>query len=684
MKSLLLLAFLGIQWISYAQNVEFDKDNFKDRKDELKAAKEQIKIGDELYGQGPHFFKLAIDPYLQANAFNPNNAMLNYKIGICYLSSNFKDKSLAYLEKAKQLNPMVDPNLNYYLGRAYHLEMKWDEATQYYTKFQNAADKKSDPEFLKGVNKLIKECIRGRERAQNPARVFIDNIGENINTKYSDYGPFINADETVLIFTSRRPNTTGGGIDPGDNNYMEDIYIATREPGGKWNEAKNMGAPVNTNDHDANSGISADGQRFLIYIGKNNGDLYESVLEGTNWTEPKSLKAINTKYHESSACYSPDGNAIYFVTDAPDGSYGDRDIWVTFKDKKGNWGKPTNLGPNINTEFGEEGVFLHPDGKTMYFSSQGHDGIGGYDIYKSVYNDSLKTWGKAENIGFPMNTADDDVFFVISASGRHGYYSSFSSKGFGEKDIYRVTFLGPEKKMITLNEDNLLASLAAPIKETVAAPPVIVTEAKLTVLKGTITDAFTKKPLQAEIEIIDNTHNEVIATFQSNSSTGKYLVTLPAGKNYGIAVKKKDYLFHSENFDIPNDAAFQEITKDVELKSLKVGTKIVLRNIFFDFDKSTLRPESTNELERLLKLMNEFPSLKIEISGHTDNVGNDEYNKTLSNSRAKAVVDYLIKNGIPASRMEWKGYGEEQPMAPNDTKENRQLNRRTEFKVLAI
>jgi outer membrane protein OmpA-like peptidoglycan-associated protein len=309
--------------------------------------------------------------------------------------------------------------------------------------------------------------------------------------------------------------------------------------------------------------------------------------------------------------------------------------------------------------------------------------MGGYDIFKSVYDDVTKTWSTPENLGYPVNTPDDDVFFVVSASGKHGYYASINGNGYGEKDIYMVTFLGAEKPMVMNNEDNLLASQTAPVKETVIAPVMQIKEAQLTILKGVITDAMTKKPLEATIELVDNTKNMVVATFTSNSATGKYLVSLPAGRNYGIAVKKEGYLFHSENFDIPATAAFQEVTKDVELKNVAVGSKIILKNIFFDFDKATLRPESTNELERLTKLLQDVPTLKIEIGGHTDSKGADDYNKKLSDNRAKAVVTYLIGKGIAADRLTSAGYGEEQPIATNDTDEGRQMNRRTEFKIIS-
>jgi outer membrane protein OmpA-like peptidoglycan-associated protein/DNA-binding Xre family transcriptional regulator len=244
-----------------------------------------------------------------------------------------------------------------------------------------------------------------------------------------------------------------------------------------------------------------------------------------------------------------------------------------------------------------------------------------------------------------------------------------------------ITFLGSEKQMATDNEDNLLANRTEPLKETATAKAIEITEAKLTILKGIISDAITLKPLEAVIEIVDNDKNDIIASFISNSSSGKYLITLPAGKNYGIAVKKEGYLFHSENFDIPITSAFQEVNKDVALKNITVGSKIVLNNIFFDTGKSTLRKESTNELARLYKLLVDIPTLKIEISGHTDSKGAADMNQKLSENRAKAVVDHLIKAGISKNRLAYKGYGKEQPIATNDTEEGRQLNRRTEFTI---
>ena len=686
LKRYIVLASIFLSSGMFAQSVEFDKANFKEDKDGLKTAKDNLKTGDDFYAQGPGFYKEAIVPYEAANTFNPNNADLNFKLGECYLASMFKFKALPYLEKAIKLNPSLDPYIHFLLGKAYHLDMQFDKAVSEYGQYQRTVMNGSDPSVVQEIMMRLEQCANGKKLVANPIRVFVDNMGDNINTPYNEYGAVISADESVLVFTARRPNSTGGKIDPQLNENFEDIYISYKQSDGSWSKSKNIGEPINSNDHDANSGISNDGQRFAIYLGKSNGgDLFESKLTGDIWSKPESMgKNINTKdFHESSACYSPDGKILYFVSDKPGGA-GDHDIYMSKMDDKGNWGDAVSLGNVINTQYSEEGVYMHPNGKTLYFSSQGHSSMGGFDIFRSVYNEKTKAWSKPENIGYPVNTTDDDVFFVISASGRRGYYTSMGTDSRGLRDLYVVTFLGAEKQVVLNNEDNLLASVAAPVKEVVVAPVIEVKEAQLTILKGVITDALTTKVLEAEIEIVDNQANVVIATFKSNSATGKYLVSLPAGKNYGIAVKKEGYLFHSENFDIPSTAAFQTVEKDVELKGLKVGSKIVLKNIFFDLDKATLRPESTAELNRLIKLMADVPTLKIELSGHTDSQGSDTYNQTLSEKRAKAVVDYLTNAGVAAGRLVSVGYGETQPISTNDTKEGRQLNRRTEFKVLSL
>ncbi|GAB3661414.1 OmpA family protein [Hymenobacter agri] len=663
-----------------AQSIEFSKDNFGDNKDGLREAQRELKAGEQEYFADPPRYVQALPHLLAAQEFNPNNAALNVKVGDCYLHSPTKTAALPYLQKAAKLDASADPRTHYLLARALHLNAKWREAIAEYQLAPPlpATDRRSEPPYTAAeVQRHVQECRTGQQLMAHPARVFIDNAGPELNSAGSDYGPVVSADESSILITSRRAGSTGGKKDPATDSYFEDIYQASWR-GKAWSPAENLGPPVNSDDHNATVGLSPDGQRMLVYVGSNGGDLLETTLGGRTWEKPRRLNSrINTSAHESSASYSPDGRTLYFVSDRPGGA-GGSDIYKV--SLEGN-APPENLGPVINTAGGQEGAFMAPDGKTLYFSSEGHNTMGGYDIFKSVWENGK--WSTPENLGWPINTPDDDVFFVTSASGRHGYYSSERPGGLGAKDIYRITFLGPEKPPVLSEEDQLLASRLAPMKQTVLAPAVAVATAQVTILKGTVTDDATKQPLDAAIDLIDNASGQTIATFRSNATSGRYLVSLPSGTNYGIVVRQDGYLFHSENFDLPAGAAFAEVTKDIPLKKLEVGTVIVLRNIFFDTGKATLRPESTAELERLQKLLTETPALKLEMAGHTDDVGEAAMNQDLSQRRAQAVVAYLTQHGIAAARLSAIGYGETQPVAPNTTKLGRQLNRRTEFKVTA-
>ncbi|MDB2697850.1 OmpA family protein, partial [Crocinitomicaceae bacterium] len=310
-----------------------------------------------------------------------------------------------------------------------------------------------------------------------------------------------------------------------------------------------------------------------------------------------------------------------------------------------------------------------------------HESLGGYDILVS-YRDQ-GTWTKPKNLGYPINTPYDDFFFASTASGKYAYIASNRDGGAGGFDIYKVTFWGPPKEPIVDMEDYLLASLAMPIKDPQIEKTVSVNKVSLTVFKGITIDAITGKAVEAEIEIVDNSNGKIIERFTTNSATGKFLLSLTAGKNYGIAVKAEGYLFHSENFDIPDGSDYNLVDKTIELKNIAVGSKIALRNIFFDVGKAVLRSESNSELDRLVKLMNDVPKLKIEISGHTDNTGSATLNDKLSQERADAVVNYLKLKGIKADRMTAMGYGSSKPIASNNSAEGRQENRRTEFEIKA-
>jgi len=710
MKKIFTITFTCLSFISFSQSVEFEKDNFPGKKDEMKAARKQLDVGSEFYMQGKqefndfkksyisshkhapvsnhdyrmagsNYFKDALAPLNTANNFNPKNAFLNYMLGfIGFVIEPSSAKTLKYFETAYSLDQAVDEEVCYYLGWTYHLNSKWDEAIKYYQMYLQQSPKKNAVE-TEDVNKKINECKNGKLFSATPERVFVDNLGPNVNTAFPEYGPAITVDEETIMFTARRDNTTGGKKDEGDNKFYEDVFVSTKL-NGKWQPSKLLSKNVNTEGHDAVAGLSLDGSKLYIYrdLAKDGGDLYETVLFGADWEPPVHMnKNINTKHHENTASLSYDSRQLYFITNK-DAGFGGGDIYISEIDVKGEWGPAKNIGPDLNTKYDEDGVFLHPDGQTMFFSSKGHNSMGGYDIFKSTLVNGK--WSAPQNLGYPINGPDNDVFFVVAGSGNRAYFASVKQDGYGDQDIYKITFLGPEKAPLLNTQDQLMAMAANPVSNLKVENAVEVASAKLTILKGVVTDAKTTQPLESSIDLIDNDKNVVLATFKSNSSTGKYLVTLPSGKNYGIAVKRDGYLFHSENFNIPDNAAFQEFNKDVALKKIEIGSTIVLRNIFFDFDKATIRPESANELERLIKLLNDNPTIKIELGSHTDSKGSDDYNWKLSDSRSKSVVDYLIGKGISTARLVAKGYGETKPIDTNETDDGRQNNRRTEFKIL--
>lgn len=722
------------------KNVEFSKANFPDDVEKLKEAIKEIKEGDRYYHVASVLHPIALEHFLKAQEFNPNNAELNMKIGRSYLNSNQKLKALEHLEKSFRLDSHLDEEIHFYLGQAYQLHMMWDKAIEEYTSYKKNIPE-SDEANHKILSKKIEECNNGKGLAQKPIKVNIENIG-TMNTPFAEYGPVISADESVLIFTSRRDSTTGGGKDPFVNQFYEDIYIS-QAANGIWSEPKNIGPPVNTKAHDGAIGLSVDGQKLFVYVDdRGDGNIYVSQLKGSNWSEPKKMdKNINSIYRESSASFSPDEKTIYFVSNKPEDNLGDRDIFYSKIDEKGKWGKPVNIGPVINTAYGEEGVFMHPDGKTLFFSSQGHNSMGGYDIFMTVYDETAKTWSKPENLGAPVNTPDDDVFIVLSADSKHGYYTSVRAEGRGEKDIYRITFLedimnknvalvkgivkdekgNPLGSKITVKnkatgeivgtyESNsstgkYLVSLPSGKNYEIIAeaegyvtytetldiaykndyqeiPRDIVLKSKSAFMFGKVVDE-NNNGITAEIEVVDNSTNQTMGRYKTNPD-GSFRLTVPTGKNYGVVFTKPGYLFQSVNAEIPDSVGYEKDLGNIMLQKVDVGKKIVLNNIFFDFNKATLRQESLSELDRAVTLMNNMTSLQIEISGHTDNVGSKSYNQKLSEARAKAVVDYLISKGIDKKRLAYKGYAFSQPIATNDTEEGRQMNRRTEFKVLKV
>lgn len=688
MKNYILILSFALSFISFGQEVEFKAGNFKEDKDGFKKAKAEMESGTELYlignqavfmVQDPKLnYKKALQHFEKAYRFNPKSADVNFKIGVCHFYSTNKYKSISYFKEAHKLNPATDPFMNYYMGIAVQLEGNYKGALTYYAKFETGY-KKAD-NFNKFVKKRKKECNTAIKMEDDPKRVWIDNLS-SVNTEFNDFAPSITMDGEELVFTSDRPN----GHTPDEvGEYDNDIYTTSFE-NGKWKKPSAANGKINTDKDDLSNNFSYNGTKMLIsrINSAGNYDIYETFLKGDSWGEPINFSInINGKANDIYASYNYTDDKIYYAKDNANGKNG-YDIYMSgvMNRPQRKYGTPTRVMATTST-FNDGPIYLHPDGETMYFASEGFNSMGGYDIF--VVKKQAGKWGKPVNMGYPINTAYDDFFFASSANGKYAYITSNRKGGKGGYDIYKVTFWGPEKEPATSVEDYLLASIAKPINDPVLASEIKVTQSiNLTVFKGKTIDALTKKSVESIIEITDNKTGKVVESFTTNSATGKFLISLKSGGNYGIAVKANGYLFHSENFDIPAGSAYNLVNKTIELKNIKVGSKIALRNVFFDTGKSSIKAESNTELDRLVKLMKDVPSLRIELSGHTDNTGSASGNQKLSQARANAVVEYLVGKGITKNRLTAKGYGDTKPVASNSTNDGRQLNRRTEFEIIA-
>jgi len=689
-KNLLLACLFLLTNLVFSQDVEFKNSNFKEDKQGLKLAKENLAIADDFRENGVQkilamqdatvIFKQAIFKYQKAQNFNPNNAELNYKIGSSLLFTNQKQEAYSYLEKAKELNSDLPSDFLFYYAMALQLNGDYAQAIEQFEQFETTAKSKVYKRFEVFTKKYIKECQGANEILAVEHRIWVDNL--SINTEYDEWSPCLSADGELLIFTSNQPNenkVNEYGM------YDQNIYYANLSAR-KVHEVLPI-LELNTENNDVSGGLSYDGQRLLIFKEEDgNTDVFESKLSGIKWGMPtrkmgEKLRGGNTDGNETFASFDPPDVKVYYITDG--GYSGNKNIYFSgvMNRERNLWGKGQSAGYEINTKYQEGSVYIHPDAKTMYFSSQGHNTLGGYDIFVS-YVDDLGHWGEPINLGYPINTPYDDLFYSATASGRYAYIASNRAGGKGGLDIYRVTYWGADKPMTSDVQDQLMASIASPVSDNTIAEPIIVEEKSLTVFKGTVIDAITKKPIEAAIEIILNETGKMHTSFHSNSATGKFLLSLPAGANYGISVAADGYLFHSENFDLPKGDGFNMVNKDIELKNIKVGSNITLKNVFFNTGKWEVKTDSYAELDRLVKLLNDIPSLKIEISGHTDNIGSESFNEILSQRRADAVVSFLVGKGVDKNRLSAKGYGQSKPVESNYTDEGRAQNRRTEFEII--
>lgn len=525
-------------------------------------------------------------------------------------------------------------------------EGKFDEALQAVDHFLTYPQLNS--QSVRAANYRRKTYLFGQGnnyiRYPNSAYNFAPmNMGPNVNSFESEYYPSVTIDGKTLVFTRRVEND-------------EDFY-ETRWDGSGWGKATALPGKVNTNLNEGAQHISQDG-RWLIFTGCNypegqgSCDLYISYRTNQGWSEAENMGAIvNSDFWESSPALSPDKRELFFSSNLP-GGFGGKDIWVVRRNAKGVWDRPENLGPAINTSSDESCAFLYGDNRTLFFNSDGHPGLGGTDLFFARRTDS--GWQKPVNLGYPINTIDDEGSLIVSSDGKTAFYASDRGDSFGGLDLYQFEL--PEG----------------------LRPPA------LQWVEGRVIDAKTKQGLPSSVELTSLRSGELISKLQTDED-GYYLTTLPQGDDYAFSVNRKGYLFFSEHYDLISSDSNRIFTVDIPLKPIEAGAAIVLKNIFFDTRKAALQPASTSELDRVVQLLVDNPNVRIEIVGHTDNVGKPADNQLLSENRAKAVVDYLLKSRkIARERLSARGMGERSPIADNSTETGRAQNRRTELKILRV
>lgn len=682
----ILFVLLLVLPVSGQYPLKIKKKDFKKEELGFKDAWSALREAKWLFQAGPGSYRDARDFYLDAYKYNAENAELNYMIGKCYLFTDNKFESIKYIKKAFELKPEVHHDIHLLLGMAYHQIHEFDNAIEEYNLFLENLSPKIAENYQEKVNHYIRQCKFGRDLVLDPVRVVINNLGENINSIYDEYSLVMPQDGSEMYFTSRRQQLDNSRRSIIDDKFFEDVYHS-KSVDGNWELAERLDKKFvekRNNTHIAVVGLSPDKTRLFFYKGKEDGgDFYVSTYKNKKekWGKLKEFKKFNSKHRETSMCLSSDESTMYFIAYNKKDSYGGTDIYFATKNAKGKWNKPQNIGNTINTFWDEVGVSLSANDSVLYFSSQGHNSMGGYDVFRSKLQ-NVNLWSKPENLGYPVNTPNDDIFYKEMPDGKTAYYSTNRESGVGGLDIFKIIYLGSEKEMYIDHVEDPLVGTKVPYDNIYFEQPQKLEIDTRLIMRGFITDSETKEPIKAKFELIDQDTDATIATAITDS-TGNYSVYLPEPKQYGIDINASGYLMYLDVIDLGKATYDEVVVKNFELDKVEVGAKVILKNIYFETNKSTLLTESFTTLNSVVKLLQNNPSLRLEISGHTDNVGSMRYNKKLSMERAKSCVDYLVGQGISQDRLEYKGYGFEFMIAPNNTEEDRAKNRRVEFKILS-
>ncbi|MFC2187923.1 OmpA family protein [Fulvivirgaceae bacterium LMO-SS25] len=576
-------------------------------------------------------------------------AEAHLRLATCYRAIEDNAGAIKHFTEVIKLKPQ-DPRYSmayFVLAEINIKEGKYDEAIELLNQHQKIAPKGN---LLDEGARMLQNAQFAMQAINNPVEFNPEPLSSKVNVFQLQYFPVLTADEKTLFFTARNGNARTDD---------EDIFISTKDNFGDWTTPESISRNINTRFNEGTCSISADG-RMMIFTacegrqGYGSCDLYVTYKIGEEWSVPNNLGPnINSPQWDSQPSLSADGNTLYFVSNRP-GGIGNRDIYVSYRNEAGDWTMAQNLGEPLNTSSDEVSPFIHANGLTFFFASNGHPGFGGFDLFSSEI-DVNNQWGVPKNVGYPINTSEDQVSLFIAASGTTAYYAN-------------------EKKQGNQYVDSKIYSFELP-------PQLQVTRG-VNYVKGRVVDAITQRPIVATVELYDLETDELSSRVKSDSLTGEYLITLTKGSEYALYVNKNGYLFDSRYFSFQEDDSVNPELADILLNKINRGESVNLNNIFFDFDKFVLREKSKTELKKIIAFLNAYPDIKIEIEGHTDNVGSAQYNLELSRNRALSVYEYLLENGIADNRVYYKGYGMEKPIATNETEEGRQQNRRIAFKIL--
>jgi OOP family OmpA-OmpF porin len=572
-----------------------------------------------------------------------------YRLGLVYLTIKNFPKAAENFEKGLSLTDDIKKQKVFWydLGETFLLTGKYEKAIEILTQFVKAESQ--NKQKLDRASLMLKNAEFGLKNQALKSKNQQRKLSDTVNCFGMQYFPVLTADQQELIFTRRL-----AGVGAEDD---EDLVITRKDANGKWYSPTSISKNINSKFNEGTCTISADGRKLIFTSctgrrGYGSCDLFESTKIGNDWSEPVNLGPnINSVDWESQPSLSADGRTLYFVSDRR-GGYGRRDIWYASQDDNGQWIKARNLGAPINTEYEEYSPFIHVNGRTLYFASNGLVGFGGFDLY---FSEKLESgWSLPENVGSPINDHEDQFSLFITADGKKGYYSheEMTASGIPMGRLYEVQI--PDNQQIKY---------------------------KSNYVKGVVKDKKSGNELKAQIELFDINKNAIVSLVNSDSISGEYLMVLTQGSEYALYVNKRGYLFQSLSFNYSDVTDFEPLIINIDLEPAEKGSVSVLKNIFFDVDKFDLKEKSITELEKIVRFLQENPQIRVEISGHTDNTGNPSYNQQLSEKRAKSVFAYLIEKGIQIQRLTATGYGATRPITPNDTEAGRQKNRRIEFTI---